>query len=92
MKPRAEGFTNEAMAAILSSHCERNLGGVQTPVGTGDLGGPKLFFFYQILSVLFGDVVVQFYPWFNCYFLLFLGMVICDNEFEISNTRQKLRN
>ena len=59
MKPRAEGFTNEAMAAILSSHCERNLGSVQTPVGTGDLGGPKLFF----LSVSY-----QFYLemlWFN---------------------------
>ena len=87
MKPRAEGFTNEAMAAILSSHCERNLGGVQTPVGTGDLGGPKLFFFYQIFSVLFGDVVVQFYPWFNFYFLLFLGMVICDNEFETKENK-----
>ena len=61
MKPRAEGFTNEAMAAILSSHCERNLGGVQTPVGTGDLGGPKIFFFF--LSVFY-----QFYLemlWFN---------------------------
>ena len=26
-------------------------------------------------------VVVQFYPWFN-FFLLFLGMVMSDNEFE----------
>ena len=27
-------------------------------------------------------VVVQFYPWFKFYFLLFLGMVMCDNDFE----------
>ena len=27
-------------------------------------------------------VVVQFCPWFKFYFLLFLGMVIYDNEFE----------
>ena len=26
--------------------------------------------------------MVQFYPWFNFYFLLFLGMIVCDNEFE----------
>ena len=25
-------------------------------------------------------VVVQFYPWFNFYFLLFWGMVMYDNE------------
>ena len=28
------------------------------------------------------NVVVQFYPWFNFYFPLFLGMAIYDNEFE----------
>ena len=28
------------------------------------------------------NVVVQFYPWFKFYFLLFLGMVMYDNEFE----------
>ena len=27
-------------------------------------------------------VVVQFYPWFKFYFLLFLGIVMYDNEFE----------
>ena len=32
-------------------------------------------------------VVVQFYPWFNFYFLLFLGMVICDNEFETNENK-----
>ena len=28
------------------------------------------------------DVVVQLYPWFKFYFLLFLGKVMYDNEFE----------
>ena len=27
-------------------------------------------------------VVVQFYPWFNFYFPLFLGMVMYDNQFK----------
>ena len=27
-------------------------------------------------------VVVQFYPWFQFFFSLFLGMVMYDNEFE----------
>ena len=27
-------------------------------------------------------VVVQFYPWFKFYFLLFGGMVMYDNDFE----------
>ena len=26
-------------------------------------------------------VVIQFYPWFKCFFSLFWGMVIYDNEF-----------
>ena len=32
-------------------------------------------------------VVVQFYPWFNFYFPLFLGMVIYDNEFETKENK-----
>ena len=36
--------------------------------------GPKFY------SVAVAYVVVQFYFWFNFYFLLFLGMVMCDNE------------
>ena len=32
-------------------------------------------------------VVVQFYSWFNFYVLLFLGMVICDNEFETKENK-----
>ena len=31
--------------------------------------------------------VVQFYPWFNFYFPLFLGMVIYDNEFETKENK-----
>ena len=34
-------------------------------------------------------VVVQFYPWFKNYFLLFLGMVMHDNEFQ---TKEKQLN
>ena len=32
--------------------------------------------------MLYNYVVVQFYPWFKFSFLLFLGMVVYDNEFE----------
>ena len=32
-------------------------------------------------------VVVQFCPWFKFYFLLFLGMVIYDNEFETTKNK-----
>ena len=32
-------------------------------------------------------VVVQFYPWFNFYFPLSLGMVIYDNEFETKGNK-----
>ena len=31
--------------------------------------------------------VVQFYPWFNFYFPLFLGMVMYDNEFETKGNK-----
>ena len=34
------------------------------------------------VCVLLKYVVVQFYPWFKFSFLLFLGMVMYDNEFE----------
>ena len=35
-------------------------------------------------SVFYSDayVVVQFYPWFKFYFLLFLGIVMYDNELK----------
>ena len=32
-------------------------------------------------------VVVQFYLWFKFYFLLFLGMVMYDNEFETKENK-----
>ena len=32
-------------------------------------------------------VVVQFYPWFNFYFLLFWGMVMYDNEFRTKENK-----
>ena len=32
-------------------------------------------------------VVVQFYPWFKFYFLLFWGMVIYDNEFKTKGNK-----
>ena len=34
------------------------------------------------------DVVVRLYPWFKLYFLLFLGMVMYDNEFETTTTKK----
>ena len=32
-------------------------------------------------------VVVQFYPWFNFYFLLFWGMVMYDNDLRTKETK-----
>ena len=34
-----------------------------------------------------GYVVVQFYSWFKFYFLLFLGIVMYDNEFETKENK-----
>ena len=39
----------------------------------------------QILTLIY--VVVQFYPWFKFYFLMFLGMVMYDNEFETKENK-----
>ena len=36
--------------------------------------------------------MVQFYPWFNFYFLLFLGMVVCDNEFETKENKNSTKD
>ena len=36
-------------------------------------------------------VVVQFYPWFKFYFLSFLGMIMCDNEFGTKEIKFKPR-
>ena len=45
------------------------------------------FFFINIFtpkSILYSHiyVVVQFYPWFEFYFRLFLGVLMYENEFE----------
>ena len=32
-------------------------------------------------------VVIQFHPWFKFYFLLFLGMVMYDNDFETTENK-----
>ena len=45
------------------------------------------FFFINIFtpkSILYSHiyVVVQFHPWFEFYFLLFLGVLMYENEFE----------
>ena len=34
-------------------------------------------------------VVVQFYPWFKFSFLLFLGMVMYDKEFETKENKKE---
>ena len=43
----------------------------------------------QRLILQFVCIVVQIYPWFKFYFLLFLGMVmiISDNEFETKENK-----
>ena len=42
----------------------------------------ELLFNYKVkASQFYKYVVVQFYPWFKFYFLLFLGMIMYDNEF-----------
>ena len=38
-------------------------------------------------SDLYVYVVVQFYPWFKFHFLLFLGIVVYDNEFETKENK-----
>ena len=36
--------------------------------------------------------MVQFYPWFNIYFPLFLGMVMYDNEFETKGNKNQTKD
>ena len=45
---------------------------------------PLFLFSTKIYTVY---VVVQFYPWFKFHFLLFLGMVMYDNEFETKENK-----
>ena len=52
----------------------------------------RLFFnLYFDSDAVHVHVVVQFYPWFKSYFPLFLGMVMCDNEFETMKIKFKPR-
>ena len=51
-------------------------------------------FFYSrakfFITIRFGGgayVVVQFYPWFKFYFLLYLGIVMYGNEFETKENK-----
>ena len=42
---------------------------------------------HVLLSTHCVYVMVQFYPWFKFYFLLFLGIVMYDNEFETKENK-----
>ena len=42
--------------------------------------------------ILFVAVVVQFYPWFNLYFLLFFGMVMYDNEIKTKEDKNQTKD
>ena len=41
----------------------------------------------QKVLCIYIHVVVQFHPWFKFYFLLFLGMVMYDNDFETKENK-----
>ena len=38
-------------------------------------------------ELIWMNVVVQFYPWFKFYFLLFLGMLMYDNELKTKGNK-----
>ena len=38
-------------------------------------------------ELIWMNVVVQFYPWFKFYFLLFLGMLMYDNELKTKENK-----
>jgi len=42
---------------------------------------------YCLILIHFVYVVVQFHPWFKFHFLLFLGMVMYDNDFETKENK-----
>ena len=50
-----------------------------------------MFFFFKgennLLIKVGAYVVVQFYPWFNLYFPLFLYMVMYDNEYKTKENK-----
>ena len=52
---------------------------------------PSLYIFSKFNPLNTG-VIVQFYPWFEVHFSLFLGMVIYDNEFETKGNKIYTKN
>ena len=50
-----------------------------------------LFRYHLVFNItcqhLYVYVVVKFYPWFKFYFLLFLGIVMYDDEFETKESK-----
>ena len=55
----------------------------------GDLACEPQTYFRSSLLSLRKYVVVQFYPWFKFSFLLFLGMVMYDNNMIMSLKQKK---
>ena len=51
-----------------------------------DLGHKPLILSFVV------DVVVQFYPWFKFFVLLFLGILTYDNEFETKENKIKTKD
>ena len=50
---------------------------------SSNYGSTVLFFLnLKFMFLIHVYIVVQFYPWFKFSFLLFLGIVMYDNEFE----------
>ena len=41
----------------------------------------------EVIWICGVSFVVQFYPWFKFYFLLFLGMLMFDNEFKTKENK-----
>ena len=52
----------------------------------------KAWFHLQMNRILSEAVVVQFYPWFNFYFLFFFGMVMYDNEIKTKEDKNKTKD
>ena len=51
-----------------------------------------MYYYYVMHSIHAYYVVVQFYPWFNFYFPLFLCMVIYDNGYKTKENKNLTKN
>ena len=73
-------WTNEGLSTVHQSGLVWGLlvGGSEIAVYTA------VSYFFPIEYMY---IVVQFYPWFKFYCLLFLGMVMFDNEFETKENK-----